>query len=235
VGGWEIRDSANAVVRSKSGSASASADNFSLPVGVYTFHVTPVSSYAETVRVNSSATDLPTPYSFGVTDSSSISLLGYYSQTAPADPMAIQLEDSPCQQIRFSWQDGSSNENGFRLYYRTSATGANNFIADVAAAAGFGSRQYYTYSTPPMVPLWIVVQAYADYPPRVYSGEAVSSSSYTPQACYGDLSSSTKRIISVNGAAYDPTEPGKDGDMLTFRITIQNNGTDSVSIQNILD
>ncbi len=233
---WEVRNSANAVVRSGVGTA---VDTFPLTVGTYNFNIQNDPSFLESARVNGGTMDFPLPYSFTVFNGGNTTLLGYYSQPAPAAPSDVRLELSPCSDLRVSWQDNSAapyQESGFAIYYRTAPNGADNLITTVGPLAGAGTRGTFTWATPPATPVWIGIASFIDYgPTRIFSSTAVSNTSYTAQSCYPDLTSSSKQIYQVNGGPFNPSSSGNDGDIITYRIAIQNNGTDRVQLTGIPD
>ncbi len=231
-GAWEIRKASdNSLVRS-SPTPSSTLDVFTLPVDNYTFTTVAITDWEEGVVVNGGSVQT-TPRPFSVANGSSIDLEAYYSQPGPGDPSSIQLEVGPCEDLKFSWQDSSGTypETGYRLSYKLNQSDADpgTFIANVGAVAS--GRGSYVWSNPPQQAVWIVVTAYIDYgATRLYSNAITAPVSFIPMACVPDLTSSSKQIYLVNNAAFDSTRTGKNGDTITFRITIQNSGADDLTI-----
>ncbi len=239
-GSWQVLDQSGTVIRSGSGTA---VDTFPLTVGNYSFKVLPSASYLIAGVRKDGVLTVPGALTNGDTlpftlnNGVSTTLIGEYNQPAPPAPDMVQLDPSPCGQLKFSWRDNSTNETGYELSYSTAPNDPNpTVITTVGSVAGSGTRGSYTWSSPPAVPAWVSVRAYITYGgTNVYSSYAYSSSSYTPQTCYPSLSSSSKSIYRVNNAAYNPAVSGQDGDILTFRIIIQNNGTDIAQVTGITD
>ncbi len=237
-GSWQIRNNVNALVASGSGTAPVVS---ALPVteNPYTFTAVPTSGWVTLGARYNGAGPFASPYSFTVT-AAAASLVAEYSQPAPNPPSGIQQELAQCGQLRISFQDNNNvpyPENGFEVYYSLSNGGPRTFLGYVGALAGSGTRGYYTWTTPPAgTPVWFAVFAYNQYGPTiVYSPAAWSPASYTAQACYPDLTSSSKQIYQVNGAAYNSSTSGVNGDIVTYRITLQNNGTDKLNVSSIID
>jgi hypothetical protein len=238
-GSWEIRDAGGNLIRNGSGTA---VDTFplSLSGNTYTYTVRPALYWAiQGVRHNNIVYPGVTR-SFTMTNGGTVTLVGLYNRPAPASPSSIQSDVAPCEDLRISWQDNTSDETGYRLTYKTDLSEANpgTLIANVGAVAGSGTRGSYLWTNPPQSPVYIVVTAYIQYNPTdpstiVYSNVIVNNTSFTPNPCVPDLSLSSKSIVQVRDTAGNVytnfgTRTGKDGDLLTFRITLQNSGTDDL-------
>jgi uncharacterized repeat protein (TIGR01451 family) len=171
-----------------------------------------------------------------VTSGSNTEITIEYSAPPPTPPTNLLFNVVTCNTINISWLDNSTNESGFNIYYRNTASGANNLVASVGAAAGTGTRPSYTWNNPPSGNVWIVVAAYINYGAgNVVEGASVATGPVAKVACTPNFTGSAKTLVSINGVAYTSNSVIRDGDLLTFRITIVNGGTDRARVTTIAD
>lgn len=176
------------------------------------------------------------PHVLNVTSGSNTAITIEYSAPPPTPPTNLQFSVATCNTINISWLDNSTNETGFNIYYRNTSSGANNFIKDVGAAAGTGTRPSYLWTAPPAGNLWIVVAAYVDYGGgNIVEGASTPTGPIAKLACSPNLTGSAKTLIAINGTAYTSSSVIRDGDTLTFRITVVNGGTDKALVTTIAD
>jgi uncharacterized repeat protein (TIGR01451 family) len=124
----------------------------------------------------------------------------------------------------------TGTEDGFTVYRSTD----NTSWADVSGLLGIAARSYQ--DTPPTLNVnyfYMVRTHRSSVPPNESSNSNSVSALNTP--CDANLNPSEKDIIQVNGQPYDPAMAIKEGDTLTYQITIINAGPANATIHYICD
>ncbi|OGE87986.1 MAG: hypothetical protein A3J07_02135 [Candidatus Doudnabacteria bacterium RIFCSPLOWO2_02_FULL_49_13] len=169
---------------------------------------------------------------FTVTASASLVFGITYTALTLNEPTGVSVSNIPCQTITTTWSYSNNGvENGFYVY--RSIDGAT-WGSPISGLLGTGVRSYQ--DTPPQtnVRYYYRVSAHRGVvidPLEAYSGSANAMN----VACVANLSSSSKALIRVNGAAYSGTTVIKDGDTLTYQITIVNDGPANATVNYICD
>lgn len=231
-GNWSI--SPNPSGCTGTGSGTGTATYYRAP-GNYTITAPTIAGFnAPVIRYGSGS--YPSPHVLNVTSGSNTPITIEYSAPPPAAPTAIVSSNFQCNTLNISWLDNSSNETGFRLYYRNTETGANNLITSVGPAAGTGTRPSYLWTNPPAGNLWIVVAAFVDYGGgNIVEGASVPTLAPPKKACTPSFNGSYKELYAINGTLYTSNTIIKEGDVLTFRIMLTNAGTDKARVTTIAD
>ena len=141
------------------------------------------------------------------------------------------IDNTVCAKITLRWNDNSNNETGFRVYRSTtSGSGYSNVSGNLAA----NTTSYQ--DTPPStgVTYYYVVRSYINYPPI---SESVNSNESSAQnlPCIPNLTNSSKIITKVNGSNYNGNTQIKNGDTLTYQITVVNSGQANATVNYICD
>ncbi len=168
----------------------------------------------------------------------------------PPQPPTVN-NTSVCEQVIISWVDGSSNEDGFRIY-RNSTN--NPLSADLIATVG-ENQTSYSYSITDTSPYYYFVSAYSNL-----GGESSRVLANPPGVatfgCSPNISNSDKDIVGivpVQGPVRSWANTGDDcglsngapagyniiyqaGDVVKFEINICNtSGNSDVTVQRVVD
>lgn len=232
-GSWNFTPSVTGCTNT--GSGTTSVDYHRAP-GNITITAQPVVGYRETIEFNGVQTG--SPYTFTLLPNTVADIIARYDADPPfchSNPCAqnVALVLRQCDTIRINWTDTSDDETGYAIYYRTSPNGANNLITNTGTQ--FGSSTYL-WSNPPRGNIWIVVSAFIRYGSiEVHENTPAVVGPTAKQACAPSFSGSIKDLYQVNGVPYTTATQIKQGDVLTFRFTITNSGTDRANVDTITD
>ncbi len=148
----------------------------------------------------------------------------------PAAPTLTSVNNSTCARLRVNWNDNSSNETGFTVW-RSTTSGSGH----VNVSGNLPANTTTYLDTPPSTntAYYYIIKSYINYPPVVEASSGESSAMNL--ACTANLSNSSKTISAVNGTAYTSSQTIENGDTVTFRIVIANNGNSAATINYIDD
>ncbi len=157
-------------------------------------------------------------------------------------PTAVAVNNYPCEQLTVSWTDRSTNEAGFYIYRnQTGGTDLTQYTRIASRPRRSGSGSVLNYSDTD--PLLVVNQVYYYIVTSHFSGppapvESVVDPSFPVFAldrpCVPDLTASLKTISRLNGRSYSAGEVIRNGDVVTFRIVIDNTRGEETAVNMVV-
>jgi uncharacterized repeat protein (TIGR01451 family) len=151
------------------------------------------------------------------------------NQVIPNPPTNLQLDNaSQCGQIGLTWQDNSNNEDGFHVWrYQAVGNPTLSYQGNtyhLVATLGPNVTTYLSNSSTdnptPGNSYSYIVTSYNSAGDSSVSGQNAAGPVFVNQ-CIANLNASQKFVLRVNGSPYT-NQLIKNGDTVTFRITIDN-------------
>lgn len=150
-----------------------------------------------------------------------------------APPTITGIINSECGKLTVNWTDNSTNETGFRIYRAMDAP--SGFVIAATKAA---NSTTHTDTTPPLQTnhtYYYYVVAYVTEGTQTIESSPSATLSALNQACTANLAGTQKEVYQVNGVAYNNNTLIKDNDVITYVITIKNNGPADILVNYICD
>lgn len=140
-------------------------------------------------------------------------------------PTNASLDNSICRKITVNWTYTSNGvEDGFVVYRSLNGTTWTSI-----ATPGSAARTYQ--DTPPSTNVRYYYKVATHRALNIQPREADSATvNALNLPCIANLTSSNMTITHINGVAYNSTTKIKNGDVLTYRITIVNSGPQSATV-----